>query len=70
MITINAHGMPAPNMRFYESGGVTPPEKQCVIASASPAASSVAPAFIKPPTRYVPLVDNTATDKRNVKRKK
>jgi len=41
----------SPNERFYESGGVTPQKKQCVIASASPAASAVAPAFIKPLTR-------------------
>ena len=37
---------PAHNTRFYESGGVTPQKKQCVIASASPAASAV-----KPPPR-------------------
>jgi len=41
------------NKRFYESGGVTPQKKQCELASASPAASAVAPAFIKPPERCV-----------------
>ena len=42
-----------PNGRLYESGGVTPQKKQCVIASTSPAASTVAPAFIKPLGRYM-----------------
>ena len=42
-----------PNGRLYESGGVTPQKKQCVIASTSPAASAVAPAFIKPLGRYM-----------------
>jgi len=44
---------PAGNMWFYESGGVNPQKQQCVIASTSPAASSVAPAFIKPLGRWV-----------------
>jgi len=37
------------NKRFYESGGVTPPKHLCEFASASPAATAVTPAFIKPP---------------------
>jgi len=36
------------NKRFYESGGGCPQTVLCEFASASPAASAVAPAFIKP----------------------
>jgi len=46
-------GMAAGNKRFYESGGVSPQTVLCEFASASPAASSVAPAFIKPLGRYM-----------------
>ena len=36
------------NGRFYESGSVTPLQWKCEFASASPAATAVPPAFIKP----------------------
>jgi len=48
------NGRAAYNMRFYESGGVTPQKKQCEIASTSPAETVVSPAFIKPLGRYMP----------------
>ena len=50
------------NMRFYESGGVTPHEKQYKITSASPAKNTVTPAFIKPPPDYA-QADKSAVEK-------
>jgi len=60
----NAWDATAYNKRFYESGGVTPQKMQCVIASTSPAASSVASAFAKPPPRYKQWQDSDRAKKR------
>ena len=39
--------LPAPNMRFYESGGVNPQTVLCKFASASPARTFVSPRLHK-----------------------